>query len=222
MIGADSLSRWVDWTDRNTCVLFGDGAGAVVMKSAPADEQARRARPGTRTASTARPPTARLRRLSSQAGLLGYEMHSNGEGRCDLNLGYDGEPSAISTVAQVTGGRYGRIAMNGKEVYKFATARAPEVLAEALGTAGISADEVDWLLLHQANIRIMETVAKKLKIPMDKVLTNLDEYGNTSAGSIPLALDAAVHAGKVKPGDVVAMAGFGAGLSWGAAIVRWG
>ena len=112
--------------------------------------------------------------------------------------------------------------MVGKEVYKFATSCVPRVLGEALENADVKAEEVDWLLLHQANIRIMETVAKKLGIPMEKVLTNLDEYGNTSAGSIPLALDAAVREGKVKKGDLIACAGFGAGLSWGAAIVRWG
>ena len=98
----------------------------------------------------------------------------------------------------------------------------PKVLNEALENAELTVDDVDWLLMHQANIRIMETVAKKLKIPMDKVLTNLAEYGNTSAGSIPLALNEAVREGKVKKGDVIACAGFGAGLSWGSAILRWG
>jgi 3-oxoacyl-[acyl-carrier-protein] synthase-3 len=112
--------------------------------------------------------------------------------------------------------------MNGKEVYKFATREVPEVLSEALDAAGMTVDDVDFLLLHQANIRIMETVAKRLGIPMEKVITNLNEYGNTSAASIPLALDAAVRSGKVKKGDVIACAGFGAGLSWGAAILRWG
>lgn len=145
--------------------------------------------------------------------------------------------------------------MNGKEVYKFACSRVPEVLESALGNAGMGADEVDWLLLHQANIRIIEAVASRLGIPLDKVpraaaarrrhgstaahsrsranartaraalaqvIANLDEYGNTSAASIPLALDEAVKSGKVKPGDVIACAGFGAGLSWGAAILRWG
>ena len=107
------------------------------------------------------------------------------------------------------------------DVYKFATTKVPKVLKEAFANANVEADGIDWLVMHQANIRIMETVAKKLRIPMEKVLTNLDEYGNTSAGSIPLALDQAVRDGKVKKGDTVAMAGFGAGLSWGAAIIRW-
>ncbi|KAL1522657.1 hypothetical protein AB1Y20_017635 [Prymnesium parvum] len=194
VLGADALSRWVDWDDRNTCVLFGDGAGAVVMKASTDEE----------------------------AGVLGFEMHSNGEGRVNLALGYSGPERALGSIAKITEGEYAPITMNGKEVYKFATGRVPEVLAEALENAGVTADEIDWLLMHQANIRIMETVAKKLGVPMSKVLTNLAEFGNTSSGSIPLALDEAVRAGKVKPGDVVAVAGFGAGLSWGAAVIKWG
>jgi 3-oxoacyl-[acyl-carrier-protein] synthase III len=122
----------------------------------------------------------------------------------------------------VSTGGYGRLAMNGKEVYKFATREVPEVLIEAMDAANIKVEDVDWLLLHQANIRIMETVAKRLGIPMSKVITNLAEYGNTSAASIPLALDEAVRSGQVKPGDIIACAGFGAGLSWGAAIIKWG
>eukprot|EP00967_Tisochrysis_lutea_P097171 scaffold142648_cov27-Tisochrysis_lutea.AAC.2 len=193
VVGADALSRWVDWSDRNTCVLFGDGAGAVVVQA-----------------------------TDGEPGLLGFEMHSNGDGREDLNLGYAGETRELASITSVTSGSYQPISMVGKEVYKFATSKVPEVLEEALGNAGVSVDDVDWLLLHQANIRIMETVAKKLGIPMEKVISNLDEYGNTSAGSIPLALDPAVRSGKVKKGDTIAMAGFGAGLSWGAAVVRWG
>jgi len=195
VIGGDALSRWVNWSDRNTCVLFGDGAGAVVMKACGEGEE---------------------------PGVLGYEMHSNGAGREDLNLGYDGPDNKLASVATVTTGSYADIAMNGKEVYKFATTCVPSVLEEALDNAGVKAEDVDWLLLHQANIRIMETVAKKLGIPMSKVISNLDEYGNTSAGSIPLALNDAVAKGQVKPGDVIACAGFGAGLSWGAAVIKWG
>jgi len=195
VIGADALSRWVDWSDRNTCVLFGDGAGAVVLQRAAEGEA---------------------------AGVLGFEMHSNGAGREDLNLPYDGDTRELASIATVTTGKYTPIAMNGKEVYKFATTCVPKVLNEALENAELTVDDVDWLLMHQANIRIMETVAKKLKIPMDKVLTNLAEYGNTSAGSIPLALNEAVREGKVKKGDVIACAGFGAGLSWGSAILRSG
>ena len=111
--------------------------------------------------------------------------------------------------------------MNGKEVYKFATREVPTVLEESLEAAGLTVDQVDWLLLHQANIRIMEVVAKRLGIPMEKVITNLANYGNTSAGSIPIALDEAVRSGQVKKGDIIACAGFGAGLSWGSAIFKW-
>jgi len=112
--------------------------------------------------------------------------------------------------------------MNGKKVYAFATREVPLVIEEALEAAQIKVEDLDWLLLHQANIRIMEIVAKRLGLPMEKVITNLSSYGNTSAGSIPLALDEAVREGKVKKGDIIACAGFGAGLSWGAAILRWG
>ena len=122
----------------------------------------------------------------------------------------------------MSSGKYGKLAMNGQEVYKFATREVPRVLKEALEAAELTVDDVDHLLLHQANIRIMDVVAKRLGIPFDKVITNLSSYGNTSAASIPIALDEAVRSGKVKKGDVIACAGFGAGLSWGAAIMRWG
>jgi 3-oxoacyl-[acyl-carrier-protein] synthase-3 len=141
VIGADALSRWVDWGDRNTCVLFGDGAGAVVMRAASDDEDG----------------------LSSGGGgVLGFEMHSNGAGRPNLNCEYSGEVQQLASVASVTNGEYSPLAMNGKEVYKFATTMVPQVLGEALENAGVAAADVDWLLLHQANIRIMEVVAKKL------------------------------------------------------------
>lgn len=123
---------------------------------------------------------------------------------------------------QLSAGSYNTMSMNGKEVYKFATREVPRVLKEAMKAADLEVDDIDHLLLHQANIRIMETVAKRLGMPMDKVITNLSEYGNTSAASIPLALDEAVRSGVVKKGDVIACAGFGAGLSWGSAILKWG
>jgi 3-oxoacyl-[acyl-carrier-protein] synthase-3 len=138
---------------------------------------------------------------------------------------YVGDERHVSTPnggTTVSSGKYGKMKMNGQEVYKFATREVPTVLKEALEAAGITVDDVDWLLLHQANIRIMEIVAKRLDIPFEKVITNLSDYGNTSAASIPLALDEAVRSGQVKKGDIVACAGFGAGLSWGATIMRWG
>jgi len=198
VIGADALSRWVDWDDRNTCILFGDGAGAVLIRQEDSS-------------------------AGHGPGLLGYEMRSDGTGRSELGLSYKGEERQLSeTAGAVSKGSYGSISMNGKEVYKFACSKVPEVLNTALANAGLTADDVDHLLLHQANIRIIESVASKLGIPMSKVISNLSEYGNTSAASIPLALNEAVKAGTVKPGDVIACAGFGAGLSWGAAIIRWG
>eukprot|EP00471_Norrisiella_sphaerica_P003317 CAMPEP_0184477940 /NCGR_PEP_ID=MMETSP0113_2-20130426/79_1 /TAXON_ID=91329 /ORGANISM="Norrisiella sphaerica, Strain BC52" /LENGTH=363 /DNA_ID=CAMNT_0026855557 /DNA_START=513 /DNA_END=1604 /DNA_ORIENTATION=+ len=195
VVGADALSRWVDWDDRNSCILFGDGAGAVVMKSVSEE---------------------------SQAGLLGFAMHSDGSKQEHLTLPYEGTLQTLNSGHQPTKGGYSPISMNGKEVYKFATTEVPKVIKEALENAGMVPEDIDHLLLHQANIRIMETVAKKLGLSMDQVIANIDEYGNTSAGSMPLALDEAVRSGRVKEGDVIAFAGFGAGLSWGASIVRWG
>eukprot|EP00747_Dinoflagellata_sp_TGD_P206311 gnl/TRDRNA2_/TRDRNA2_80031_c2_seq1.p1 gnl/TRDRNA2_/TRDRNA2_80031_c2~~gnl/TRDRNA2_/TRDRNA2_80031_c2_seq1.p1 ORF type:complete len:262 (-),score=42.93 gnl/TRDRNA2_/TRDRNA2_80031_c2_seq1:121-876(-) len=201
VVGADALTRWVDWGDRNSCILFGDGAGAVVLQQ-------------TGSAGSA----------AGVPGLLGFELHSDGSGSGKLALPYAGETKPLNDQGghEVTTGAYSTIAMDGKEVYSWATRNVPRVLKEALSNAGLKVEDVDWLLLHQANIRIMETVAKRLKIPMEKVLTNLDEHGNTSAGSIPIALNGAVKAGKVKKGDIIACAGFGAGLSWGSAIIRWG
>jgi len=202
VVGADALSRWVDWGDRNSCILFGDGAGAMILQ-------------GTADSDIGK----------EGVGLLGYSAHSNGMGHEDLKCGFKGESNHVSTPGDgvdLSKGSYNYISMNGSNVYKFATREVPKVLQEALDAADIKADDIDWLLLHQANIRIMEAVAKRLGVPMEKVITNLSDYGNTSAASIPIALDEAVRAGKVKKGDVIACAGFGAGLSWGSAIIRWG
>lgn len=138
---------------------------------------------------------------------------------------YAGEPRAVKTPGgdtMVTSGKYSDLFMNGQEVYKFATREVPRVVQEALDMAELTVDDVDWLLLHQANIRIMDVVAKRLGIPFEKVIHNLDQYGNTSAASIPIALSEAVASGKVKKGDIIACSGFGAGLSWGSVIMRWG
>jgi len=201
VIGADALSRCVDWEDRNACILFGDGAGAMVVTNQK-DESEDETKPG----------------------LLGYAAHSNGQGYPDLNCLYKGDPVEVSTPEPITleNGNYDNLAMNGQNVYKFATREVPRVVSEALEEADLTPDDVDWLLLHQANIRIMDVVAKRLKIPKEKIITNLASYGNTSAGSIPIALSEAVRSGQVKKGDVIACAGFGAGLSWGSAIMRWG
>lgn len=192
LVGADLLSRWVDWSDRSTCVLFGDGAGAVVMQAHGEDR------------------------------LLGFELGSDGSQDESLQLAYQSVPTELIPGVSVSKGTYQPITMNGKEVYKFAVQRVPEVLSKALFRANISTDEVDWLLLHQANQRILDAVAQRLQIPTRKVISNLANYGNTSAASIPIALDEAVRDGRISTGDVIAASGFGAGLTWGAAVFQWG
>ncbi|MGK7934794.1 MAG: beta-ketoacyl-ACP synthase III [Xenococcaceae cyanobacterium] len=193
IIGADVLSRWVDWSDRNTCVLFGDGAGAIVCQGI---EQGDR--------------------------LLAFEMYSDGSQNDRLNLSYQGESKSLVENIEVSVGTYQPITMNGREVYRFAVAKVPEVIEKAMFRANITSEQIDWLLLHQANQRIMDAVAQRLKLPQEKIISNVSEYGNTSAASIPLALDEAVRQGKVKPGDLIAASGFGAGLTWGSAIFKWG
>ena len=193
VIGADLLSRWVDWSDRSTCVLFGDGAGAVVCQGSTERDQ-----------------------------LLGFAMYSNGQQHDALNLGYHGTDKELKEGITINQGTYQPITMKGRDVYRFAVEKVPEVIEKALFNAQLTTDDIDWLILHQANQRITDAVAERLKIPTQKVIANLDEYGNTSAASIPLALDEAVREGKIKSGDVVASSGFGAGLTWGATIFRWG
>ncbi|MEM8778521.1 MAG: beta-ketoacyl-ACP synthase III [Cyanobacteria bacterium P01_G01_bin.49] len=193
VIGADVLSRWVDWSDRTTCVLFGDGAGAVVCEA-----------------------------VADQDHLLAFELYSDGTQYDSLNLSYQGNSQALKDGIAISQGTYQPIAMNGREVYRFAVAKVPEVIEKALFRAKLTTDDIDWLILHQANRRIIDAVAKRLQLPSEKVIANLDEYGNTSAASIPLALDEAVKQDKIQPGDLIASSGFGAGLTWGAAIFRWG
>lgn len=193
IIGADVLSRWVDWSDRASCVLFGDGAGAAVCQG-----------------------------ISNGDHLLSFEMYSNGSQNDCLNLNYRSQSKPLVEDITAQYGTYQPITMNGKDVYRFAVAKVPEAIEKAMFHANLTADDVDWLLLHQANRRIMDAVAKRLKIPQEKILSNIAEYGNTSAASIPLALDAAVREGKVTAGDIIAASGFGAGLTWGSAIFKWG
>lgn len=192
LIGADILSRWVDWQDRGTCILFGDGAGAVILQANESDR------------------------------LLGFQLKTDGTQNHFLNLAYKASTHELIPGVNVNKGNFQPITMNGKEVYRFAVQRVPEVIDKALFHANLSVDQIDWLILHQANQRILDAVAQRLNIPAHKVISNLAEYGNTSAASIPLALDEAVQAGKIKPGDIIATSGFGAGLTWGAAIFQWG
>jgi 3-oxoacyl-[acyl-carrier-protein] synthase III len=193
VIGADVLSRWVDWNDRATCVLFGDGAGAVVCQA-----------------------------NDTKDNILGFELHSDGSQNSSLNLAYQGEELPLKDGISVQKGTYKPLTMNGREVYRFAVAKVPEVIEKALYRANLTTSDIDWLVLHQANQRIMDAVSDRLQLPPEKVISNLSEYGNTSAASIPLALDEAVRAGKVKKGDIIASSGFGAGLTWGGIIFRWG
>jgi 3-oxoacyl-[acyl-carrier-protein] synthase-3 len=193
LVGADLLSRWTDWSDRRTCVLFGDGAGAVVLQASDATD-----------------------------ALLGFELRSDGNLNGCLNLAYRSDATPLNSTVSVAAGMFQPITMNGQEVYRFAVRRVPEVIEKALFRADLTVEQVDWLLLHQANQRILDAVGDRLKIPHSKIISNMAEYGNTSAASIPLALDEWVRAGKIQPGQVIATAGFGAGLTWGAAVFRWG
>jgi 3-oxoacyl-[acyl-carrier-protein] synthase III len=192
VIGADLLSRWLNWEDRNTCVLFGDGAGAVVMQASP------------------------------QQNFLGFEMRSDGSHNHCLHLRYQPVMKELSADVTAQQGQFGYLAMNGKEVYRFAVNKVPEAIDKVLFAAGLTVADLDWLILHQANQRIMEAVATRIGLPAEKIISNVADYGNTSAASIPIALNAAVRAGQIKAGDTIATSGFGAGLSWGAAIFRWG
>jgi len=186
VIGAETLTRVVDWEDRTTCVLFGDGAGAVVL-------EARENEGGL-----------------AAPGILVTRLHADGEHGHMLCL--DGGPSTTGTV--------GKIRMKGKEVFKHAVTNLADVLTEVLEEAGITADQLDWVVPHQANKRILDGTAKKLGLPAGKVIVTVDQHANTSAASVPLALDAAVRDGRIKPGDLVMMEAMGGGFTWGAALVR--
>ncbi|KAG6482346.1 hypothetical protein ZIOFF_058977 [Zingiber officinale] len=196
VIGADALSRNVDWTDRGTCILFGDAAGAVLVQACNSEED----------------------------GLLGFDVHSDGNGHRQLHALATYDHAAESNGTRLFPPKrssYSCIQMNGQEVFRFAVRCVPQSIEAALEEAGIPSSSIDWLLLHQANQRIIDAVAGRLEIPHEKVISNLANYGNTSAASIPLALDEVVRAGKVQAGNTIATAGFGAGLTWGSAIIRW-
>ncbi|KAK7262006.1 hypothetical protein RIF29_28334 [Crotalaria pallida] len=202
VIGADAISRYVDWTDRGTCILFGDAAGAVLVQACDSDED----------------------------GLFSFDLHSDGSGLRHLNVSIkqnDSNDALDSSNGSVLDfpprlSSYSCLQMNGKEVFRFAVRCVPQSIECALEKAGLPASSIDWLLLHQANQRIIDAVATRLEVPSERVISNLANYGNTSAASIPLALDEAVRSGKVKAGQTIAAAGFGAGLTWGSAIIRWG
>lgn len=190
IIGSETLSRFINWKDRNTCILFGDGAGAFVLQASE--------RPG---------------------GVLSAVMHSDGSGGDLLSLQGGGShyPATESTVHE--GKHY--IQMDGKEVFRFATRVMASATQEAVDAAGITVEQVRWIVPHQANIRIIEAAARGLKLPMDRFIVNLDRYGNTSTASIPIAMVEAIDKGQIKSGDKFVMVGFGAGLTWGALAAEW-
>jgi len=182
VIGAETFSRILDWEDRNTCVLFGDGAGAIVM----AAEEGER-------------------------GVLSTKLHA--DGRHNELLYVDGGPSTTGTV--------GKLRMKGREVFRHAVVNLASVLGESLEAAGLTSDDVDWMVPHQANARILDATARKLGLSPDKVVMTVDQHANTSAASVPLALDVAVSDGRIKRGDIVVLEAMGGGFTWGAAVVRW-
>lgn len=190
VIGADILSRQVNWEDRATCVLFGDGAGAVVLT--PVEEP---------------------------YGVLSGVLGADGTGAPLLHVPAGGtrEPLSAEVIAQ----KRHTIQMRGREVFKFAVTIMGEVSVQALEKAGIAPEEVSLFIPHQANIRIIQAAAERLNLPMERVFVNVDRYGNTSAASIPIALYEAWASGRLRKGDVVVVVGFGAGLTWGACVIRW-
>ncbi len=189
VIGAETYSRILDWEDRSTCVLFGDGAGAVVLQATEIDEAD----------------------AASARGLLSVHLHSDGRYRDILYV--DGGPSSTQTV--------GHLRMTGKEVFRHAVTNLAAVSREAVEACGMTMADVDWLIPHQANIRILEGVARKLEVDASKVIATVDRHANTSAASIPLALDEAVQDGRIQRGDLLLTQAIGGGLSWGAALIRW-
>lgn len=188
VIGAEKMSSIVDWEDRTTCVLFADGAGAVILE---ADDSGQ----GT----------------LADRGVLSSHLYANGK-QSDL-LYTDGGPSST--------GQSGHIIMQGREVFKHAVQYMSDVVKETLAHNQIEASDIDWLVPHQANLRIIESTAKKLKMPMEQVVVTLDHHGNTSAASIPLALNEAVSDGRIQPGQLLLIEGMGGGLTWGALLVRF-
>ncbi|GGO95275.1 beta-ketoacyl-ACP synthase III [Stakelama pacifica] len=182
VIGAETFSRILDWEDRATCVLFGDGAGAIVLE----------AREG-------------------EAGILAAKLHA--DGRHNELLYVDGGPSTTGTV--------GKLRMRGREVFRHAVTNLSDVMRESLALAGLGPEDVDWVVPHQANARILDATARKLSLPAERVIVTVDQHANTSAASVPLALDVAVRDGRIRRGDLLVLEAMGGGFTWGAAIVRY-
>ena len=187
VVGSETLTRMLDWNDRGTCVLFGDGAGAVVLKA------------------------------DTDTGILSTHMHADG-GKKELLW----NPVGVSTGFKLDEPNAGvRVLMTGNEVFKHAVKALDSVVEEALEANGLDRHDLDWLVPHQANLRIIEATAKRLDMPMERVIVTVDRHGNTSSGSVPLALDEAVRAGKIQRGQLVLLEAFGGGFTWGSALLRY-
>ena len=189
VIGAETFSRILDWEDRTTCVLFGDGAGAVVLRAEATNGSA----------------------AIDQRGIMSTHLHA--DGRHHDMLYVDGGPSSTGTA--------GHLRMRGKEVFRHAVGNLADVVLEALEANNLGPEAIDWLVPHQANRRIIDHTAKKLNMPSEKVVLTVSEHGNTSAASVPLALNEAVTDGRIKEGDVILMEAMGGGFTWGAVLARW-
>jgi 3-oxoacyl-[acyl-carrier-protein] synthase-3 len=182
VIGAETFSRILDWEDRATCVLFGDGAGALVLEA-----------------------------QEGERGILATRLHA--DGRHNDMLFVDGGPSTTGTV--------GKLRMKGREVFRHAVVNLADVMTEVLDAAGLESSDVDWVVPHQANARILDATARKLGLPAEKVVVTVDRHANTSAASVPLALDTAVRDGRIKRGDLIVLEAMGGGFTWGAAVLRY-
>ncbi len=186
VIGAETFSRLMDWTDRGTCVLFGDGAGALVLEAAPGE--------GT----------------TADRGILATDLHSDGRYR-----------DALYVDGGVSKGTIGHLRMEGREVFRHAVEKLADTAHAALDKAGLSGGDVDWIVPHQANLRIIKATAQRMQVPMERVVVTVQDHGNTSAASIPLALSVGVGRGQINPGDLVVTEAIGGGLAWGAVVLRW-
>ncbi|MBL8047365.1 MAG: ketoacyl-ACP synthase III [Chthonomonas sp.] len=191
VVGVDTLSKHVDWSDRGTCVLFGDGAGAVILTG----------------------------QENTDRGILHTEMLSDGGGACHILIEAGGSKYPMSSANSA--GHNPKIYMAGSEVYRFAVGAMGDACQRVLDNVGLKSEDISLFVPHQANIRIIESAAKRLELPPEKVFINVDRYGNTSAGSIPIGLYEASESGRLEPGDLVMTVGFGAGLVWGANLIRW-
>lgn len=191
VIGVELLTRIVDWKDRNTCVLFGDAAGAMVV--GPSDDPAR--------------------------GLISTHLHTDGAQTGILCIPGGGSKTPVSH--DMVDKRLQYVSMNGRDVYKFAVRALSEAVGEAFAANNLTADQITHVVAHQANVRIIDAVLERVKVPREKAFLNIDKYGNTSSASLPMTLDEASRGGRLKPNDTILMMAIGAGMSWGSAIVRW-